>query len=76
MTALRNRLVTEQAGHETVSSKILALDEVGPELELEIQLHEQTGWQVRRYGTTVRFQKGDVIRWIWVRSRQPLEDTL
>ena len=76
MTSLRNRLVTETDGEEHVGARILTLDEIPEQIDMEIMLHMARGWQVRRYGTTVRFQKGDTIRWIWVRSREPLEDTL
>ena len=76
MTALRNRLVTEQDGHQHVSGLLLATSEIPEALEWEIMLHEAGGWDVRRYGTTVRFQKQATVRWVWVRSRPPLEDNL
>ena len=73
---LRNRLVTEQDGRQHVSGLLLTDWEIPQAIDLEIQLHKASGWDVHRFGATVRFQKDDTIRWVWVRSRTPLEDTL
>jgi hypothetical protein len=76
VTALRNRLVTEQDGIETVSGTLLSDSEILPMINIEQALHVAGGWTVSRYGHTLRMQKGDTVRWTWVRSRPPLEDTL
>lgn len=76
MTTLRNRMVTEQDGRQHVSPSLLTLDEAADMLDLETQLHKATGWTVSRYGPCLRCEKGPVIRWVWVRSKPPLEDTL
>ena len=74
MTELRNRIVVDTMGEQHVSSLLLAAEDIPEALELERRLHEQTGWHVSDYGQSIRFQKGDLIRWVWVRSRTPLED--
>jgi hypothetical protein len=28
-----------------------------------------------RYGTMMRMSRGTAVRWVWVRSREPLDDT-
>jgi hypothetical protein len=76
VSGLRHRLVTEQDGTENVGGLVLAQDEIGEAIEIEVRMHQLSGWTVRRYGHTVRLQKGDTVRWIWVRSREPMEDTL
>jgi hypothetical protein len=76
MTELRNRLVTEQDGTEHVSGLVLAADEIPQALELEIGLHVLGGWDVTRYGERVRFEKNNVVRWVYVRSRPPMDDLL
>lgn len=76
MTALRNRLVTEQDGRTHVGGMILTTWEIPQALDMEVMLHEARGWDVRRYGATLRLEKDGCVRWIWVRSRPPLEDTL
>jgi hypothetical protein len=76
MTTLRNRLVTEQDGREHVSSVLLAPDEIPYMLETEEHMHTITGWNVTRHGAMLRCQRGPTIRWIWVRSRKPQDDTL
>ncbi len=73
---LRNRLVVEQDGHQTVSTMLLATEEIPEMLNLEARMHTATGWHVERHGSMLRFTKGDAIRWVWVRSKPPLEDTL
>jgi len=76
MTELRNRIVTDQDGQQHVSSVLLTLEEAADMLDLETRMHEATGWTVTRYGTTMRCQKGQTVRWVWIRSKPPLEDTL
>ncbi len=76
MSQLRNRLVTDQDGTQHVSSVLLTADEIPRMLEAEIQMHRATGWHVTRYGGCLRMQRGDTVRWVWVRSKPPLEDTL
>ena len=76
MTELRNRLVTEQDGTQHVSGLVLTSDEIPEALDWEAQLHQATGWTVERYGVMLRCSKGDIVRWVWVRSKPPLEDTL
>jgi hypothetical protein len=80
MTALRNRLVTEQDGQQHVSGLLLADSEIPAALEWEEQLHHAGGWTCERHGAMLRFHKhtatGQVVRWVWVRSRPPLEDNL
>jgi hypothetical protein len=76
VTALRNRLVTEQDGRQHVGGLVLTTDEIGQALDMEIMLHRARGWDVRRYGATLRLEKDGCVRWIWVRSREPMEDTL
>jgi hypothetical protein len=80
MTALRNRLVTEQDGRQHVSTLLLADTEIAEALEWEEQLHAAGGWTVERHGAMRRFHKhtatGPKVRWVWVRSRPPLEDNL
>ena len=76
MTALRNRLVTEQDGHQHVSGHLLADDEIRDALNVEVGMHMFAGWQCQRFGTMLRFQKNGVVRWVWVRSRPPLDDNL
>jgi hypothetical protein len=76
MTELRNRLVVEQDGTETVSGLLLTTDEIPEALEWEVRLHEASGWTVDRYGVLLICRKNDTSRRIWVRSRPPLEDTL
>ena len=73
---LRHRLVTDQDGQQHVSSVMFTLDEAADMLNLEENMHRETGWDVTRYGPTMRCKKGAVVRWIWVRSKPPLEDTL
>lgn len=73
---LRNRLVVEQDGSQHVGSYLLATDEIPARLTLEAQIHAATGWHVERYGAMLRFTKGDAVRWVWVRSKPPLEDTV
>lgn len=73
---LRHRLVVDTMGQENVSGLILTDEhEIAEALELELRLHRETGWDTTQYGATLRFQKGDKIRWVWVRSRTPEEDT-
>ena len=76
MTELRNRLVTEQDGTQHVSGLLIAEDEIGEALDWEVQLHEATGWAVERYGAMIRCTKGQTVRWVWVRSKPPMEDML
>jgi len=76
MTLLRNRMVTEQDGQQHVSHRLLADDEIMDALNVEVGLHMFAGWHVDRFGGMVRFTKGDAIRWVWIRSKPPLEDTL
>ena len=76
MTQLRNRLVIDQDGQRTVSGALLAADEIWPTLDVEETLHRATGWHVTRYGACLRMQRGDTVRWVWVRSKPPLEDVL
>ena len=73
---MRNRLVIEQDGEQTVGTVLLTTDEIPAMLNLEAQIHKATGWHVERYGAMLRFTKGDTNRWVWVRSKPPLEDTL
>lgn len=72
----RNRLVTEQDGKQHVSGLVLADWEIPEALEWEEQLHEASGWTVDRHGSMRRFEKNGVVRWLWVRSKTALEDTL
>jgi hypothetical protein len=72
----RNRLVTEQDGSTHVSSVLLTDDEIGEALDWEVQLHQATGWQVDRFGVMLRCVKGHTVRWLWVRSKSPMEDEL
>jgi hypothetical protein len=76
MTALRNRLVTEQDGSTHISSLLLTTEEIPEALDWEVQLHEATGWTVDRYGVVLICRKGNTSRRIWVRSKPPLEDNL
>lgn len=76
MTALRNRLVTEQNGRQHVSSILITTEEIPSMLACEIIMHEANGWTTRRYGQMIRFEKGNTVRWVWVRSRTREEDTL
>jgi hypothetical protein len=73
---LRNRLVTEQDGQTHVSSLLIAAEDIPEALDWEAQLHEATGWNVTRYGACLRARKGETVRWVWVRSKPPLEDTV
>lgn len=73
---IRNRLVTEQDGNVSVSGMLLADSEIPEALEWEEQLHAAGGWDCKRYGAMRRFQKGNIVRWVWVRSCPPMEDTL
>jgi len=76
MTQLRNRIVTDQDGTQHVSPVLLTLDEAAEMLDLEERMHRASGWDVTRYGATIRCRKSDTVRWVWVRSRTPLEDVL
>lgn len=76
MTTLRNRLVTEQNGRQHVSTVLITADEIPHMLQAETLMHQATGWHVDDYGAMLRFTKGETVRWVWVRSRPPLEDTL
>ena len=76
MTGLRNRLVIEQNGREHVSTVLLSADEIPQMLEAEIWMHQATGWHVDRHGAMLRFTRGDAVRWVWVRSRPAMDDTL
>lgn len=76
MIGLRNRLVTEQNGRQHVSSVLIADEEIMDMLDWECRVHEATGWDVQRYGQMIRARRGSIVRWIWVRTRLPLEDTL
>jgi hypothetical protein len=77
MTGLRNRLVvTEQAGEHHVSSVLLAEDEILPTLEWEEEAHRAGGWRVDNFGGMLRCEKGATVRWVWVRSKTPQDDTL
>ncbi len=76
MTALRNRLVVDTMGQENVSGLLLAEEDIPEALEYQRHIHEATGWAVSSYGQSLRFEKDGLIRWVWVRSRPPLEDTL
>lgn len=76
MIPARYRLVTEQDGHTHVSGTVLAASEIHEMLDWESQLHRAAGWTVQNYGAMLRLSKDDTIRWVWVRSRPPLEDTL
>ena len=73
---MRNRLVTDQDGRETVSSVLLSESEIADMLDLEETMHRCTGWDVTRYGSSMRCAKGEIVRWVWVRSRPVEEDTL
>jgi hypothetical protein len=68
-------MVTEQDGVQTVSGVLLTEDEIDGMLNIEERLHEATGWDVVRYGTMMRMSRGTAVRWVWVRSREPLDDT-
>jgi len=72
----RYRLATEQDGNVHVSGTVLAADEIWDMLDWEAQLHAAAGWTVQKYGACLRLQKDDVIRWVWVRVREPLDDVL
>lgn len=77
MSQLRNRLVihqTDQPDH--ISPMLLKPREIPEALDTEEMLHRASGWNVRRYGAVIRCQKGRTVRWIWVRSRTPMKDTL
>lgn len=76
MTGLRNRLVTEQDGRQHVSTVLIGADEIPGMLGAEETMHTLAGWDVRRHGAMLRCQKGTVVRWVWVRSRPVMEDTL
>jgi hypothetical protein len=76
MTGLRNRLVIDTMGEQNVSSLLLTDDEIQDALDVEIQLHKASGWSVSDYGQSIRFEKDGLIRWVWVRSRTPHDDTL
>ena len=72
----RVRLVTETDGVEDVRGRVIAPSEIPDELDYEAMIHTATGWDVRRYGATIRAQKGTTVRWIWPRTRSAMEDTL
>ncbi len=76
MTMLRNRLVIEQDGEEHVSGELLAPDEIADRLDLEAMIHRAGGWRIERKGSMLRCQKQTTVRWIWVRSREPMRDWL
>jgi hypothetical protein len=73
---VRHRLVTEQDGQEHVGSLVVTLEEAVKILRIEAALHEATGWAVRWYGRyMIRASRNERSpRWVWVRSRTPLED--
>ena len=73
---LRNRVVTEQDGEQHVSNLLLTTDEIPAQLALEETLHRAGGWEVQRFGAMLRCEKQTAVRWVWVRSRPPMEDTL
>lgn len=84
----RYRLVRETLrGDEryvNVSGTILAPDEIWETLEWEAELHSLTGWEVSRDGGgkivwpggLVRAEKPGCVRWLYVRTCNPMEDTL
>ena len=72
----RYRLVSEQDGHAHVSGTVLGAHEIWDMLDWEAQLHAAAGWTVENYGAMLRLTKNDTMRWVWVRARPPLEDTL
>lgn len=76
MTGIRNRLVTEQDGKQHVSSVLLRPDEIPWMLDTEETMHTLSGWNVHRHGAMLRCVKGETVRWVWVRSRPVMEDTL
>jgi hypothetical protein len=67
-------MVTEQDGKQTVSGVILMDDEIDGMLNIEERLHQAAGWECCRYGTMMRLTKGTAVRWVWVRSRDALDD--
>ena len=73
---MRHRLVTEQDGKQHVSSVIVPLEEVPFALDYEQMIHAAAGWDTRRYGNMLRVHRNGSTRWIWVRARNPMEDTL
>lgn len=72
----RHRLVTETNGRQHVSSVVLAPDELEDTLDSEMFMHAAAGWQVTRYKDMVQCRRGEATRWIWIRTRQPEDDTL
>jgi hypothetical protein len=72
----RYRIVKEIGDERFVSGLIITEDEIPEAIDWEAQLHEATGWTVNRYGPTLRAVKDGNPRWIWVRSKPPLEDTV
>lgn len=72
----RHRLVTETNGEQHVSSAIIPLEELSHALAWEEQIHAGAGWNTKRYPGLVRAERNGVVRWIWVRARNPMEDTL
>ncbi len=73
---LRHRIVTDQDGQQIVHSVVLSLDEAASMLDLDERMHRETGWDVTRYGACIRCRKGHTVRWVWIRSKDPMEDTL
>jgi hypothetical protein len=69
-------MVTEQDGEQHVNGLVVTLEEAVKMLRIEAALHEATGWAVQWYGRYMirAVKQGSVPRWVWVRSRSPLED--
>jgi hypothetical protein len=72
---MRNHLVIETTERH-VSSVLLADEEIADAIGVEEWGHTAAGWDVQRFGDTIRAEKGNVTRWVWVRSKQREDDTL
>ena len=71
----RYRLVKETNGEQHIASLILTADEIEQALEGERLIHEMGGWSVTSYPGMLRFVKAELVRWVWVRSSDPMTDT-
>ena len=72
----RYRMVTETGSEQIVSHTLLTVDEVPLMLDAEEMLHRSCGWHVERFGAMLRLTKDESVRWVWVRSRPVMDDTL
>lgn len=80
MIGTRYRLVSTQGEHEHVSSVVMSREEALEHLDIEAELHEQTGWDVDRIVSGrgdlefILCRRGRINRRLTIRGFSPLED--